>query len=167
MADADRAKGRLRTFLLTAFRRFSANRWRWENAQSRGGCWQRVEWDSVASEERYCRSRTEVNPEDLFERQWALAVMERTLAFLREEFRLRGQCRDFDILKGVLMLERGAIDYAALSEQLDSTEGAVRVAVHRFRKRFRSRFREEVSLTLEEGEDLDEELQYLASVLTK
>ena len=65
------------------------------------------------------------------------------------------------------MMERGAIDYAALAERLEMTEGAARVAVHRLRKRFRTLFRDEVALTLEQGEDLEEELQHLARVLAR
>ena len=80
LADADRGKGRLRTFLLTAFRRYMANEWRRETAQARGGGWKRVEWERADGELRYARSRDDARPEDLFERHWALAVMERTLA---------------------------------------------------------------------------------------
>lgn len=165
LADAEKEKGRLRTFLLTAFRRYMANEWRRESAQARGGAWSRVEWERADGEQRYARSRENVRPEDLFERQWALAVMERTLEGLWEEFEQRGKREHFDKLKAVLMLERGAIDYAGLAERLEMTEGAARVAVHRLRKRFRMRFRDEVTLTLEQGEDLEEELQHLARVL--
>lgn len=165
LADAEKEKGRLRTFLLTAFRRYMANEWRRENAQVRGGGWSRVEWERADGELRYARSSDGARPEDLFERQWALAVMERTLAGLQRDFEQRGKCRDFEELKAVLMLERGAIDYRALAERLQATEGATRVAVHRLRKQFRIRFRDEVVLTLEEGEDLEEELQHLSQVL--
>ena len=166
LANAEKEKGRLRTFLLTAFRRYMAKEWRRETAQSRGGGWNRVEWGRADGELRYARSRDEVRPEDLFERQWALAVMERTLADLQEEFEQRGKREHFEELKAVLMMERGAIGYAALAERLGMSEGAARVAVHRLRKRFRTRFRDEVALTLEPGEDLEEELQHLARVLT-
>jgi RNA polymerase sigma factor (sigma-70 family) len=165
LADAEREKGRLRTFLLTAYRRYMANEWRRDRAEMRGGSWKRVDWDEAEGERRYANSRVDVRPEDLFDRQWALAVMERTLAGLQEEFEQRDNREHFEELKAVLMLEKGAIDYAPLAERLGMKEGAARVAVHRLRKRFRLRFREEVALTLEEGEDLEEELQYLARVL--
>lgn len=165
LAAADRDKGRLRTFLLTAFRRYMANEWRRDRAEMRGGGWRRVDWDEAEGERRYANSQADVRPEDLFDRQWALAVMERTLAGLQEEFEQRGKREHFEQLKSVLMLEKGAIDYAPLAERLGMKEGAVRVAIHRLRKRFRLQFREEVALTLEEGEDLDEELRHLAQVL--
>lgn len=165
LADAERGKGRLRTFLLTAFRRYMANEWRRESTQARGGGWRRLDWESADGEQRYAVANADARPEDLFDRQWALAVIERTLVGLREEFVQRGKLDHFDVLKAVLMLERGAIDYAALAERLDMKEGAARVAVHRLRKRFRMRFRDEVALTLEQGADLEEELQHLACVL--
>jgi RNA polymerase sigma-70 factor (ECF subfamily) len=165
LSDVEQAKGRLRTFLLTAFRRYMANEWRRETAQARGGGWNRVDWEYADGELRYAKSRENVRPEELFERQWALAVIERTLASLGEEFEQRGKRKDFDELKPALVLAQGAIDYAALAKRLEMTEGAARVAVHRLRKRFRARFRDEVALTLEQGEDLEEELQHLARVL--
>ena len=166
LADAEREKGRLRTFLLTAFRRYMANEWRRGQAERRGGGWTRVAWEHADGEQRYAAANADVQAEELFDRHWALAVMERTLTVLQEEFVERGKREHFEELKAVLMLEKGAIDYAALAERLQMTEGAARVAVHRLRKRFRTCFRDEVDRTLEEGEDLEEELQYLARVLT-
>lgn len=167
LADAEREKGRLRTFLLTAFRRYIANEWRRDRAEMRGGGWKRMDWDEAEGERRYISARADVRPEDLFDRQWALALMERTLAGLQEDFEQRDKREHFEELKAVLMLEKCAIDYAVLAERMDMKEGAARVAVHRLRKRFRTRFRDEVALTLEEGEDLEEEMQFLARVLAR
>lgn len=165
LADVEREKGRLRTFLLTAFRRYMTNEWRRDQAEKRGGGWCRVDWEQADGEQRYAAANTDARPEDLFDRQWALTVMERTLTSLRDEFEQRGKLAHYEQLKAVLMMEKGAMDYAGLAEGLEMTEGAARVAVHRLRKRFRTRFRDEVTLTLEEGEDLEEELQHLARVL--
>ena len=164
LEDAEPEKGRLRTFLLTAFRRYMANEWRRDQSEKRGGGWRRLDLEQADGESRYAVTSADTRPEDLFERQWALAVMERAICALRDEFEQRGKLTDFDHLKDALMLERGAIDYADLARRLKTTEGAARVAVHRLRKRFRARFRDEVELTLEPGEDVDGELQYLASV---
>ncbi|MCO6045183.1 sigma-70 family RNA polymerase sigma factor [Aeoliella sp. ICT_H6.2] len=166
LADAEREKGRLRTFLLTAFRRYMNNEWRSDQSLKRGGQWSRVDWQQADGEQRYATAKADALPQDLFERQWALAIMDRTIARLRGEFEQRGKQSQFEELKSVLMLERGAIDYPALAERLGMAEGAARVAVHRLRKQFRTRFREEVASTLEEGEDLEEELLFLARVLS-
>ncbi len=134
--------------------------------ERRGGGWTRVAWEHADGEQRYAAANADVQPEELFDRHWALAMMERTLTVLQEEFAERGKREHFAELKAVLILEKGAIDYAVLAERLQMTEGAARVAVHRLRKRFRTCFRDEVDRTLEEGEDLEEELLYLARVLT-
>lgn len=167
LEDAEREKGRLRTFLLTAFRRYTANEWRRDQADKRGGGWKRLDWDHIDGEQRYAVANADAHPEDLFERQWALAVIERSLDRLQAQFAERGKRDHFEEMKAVLMLEKGSIDYATLAARMNMTEGATRVAVHRLRKNFRNLFRHEVALTLQEGEDLEDELQHLARVLAR
>jgi DNA-directed RNA polymerase specialized sigma24 family protein len=165
LAAADREKGRLRTFLLTAFRRFMAKEWRRIRAEMRGGRVTTVPLDGEGAENRYAVASVEMPADELFDRQWALTMMERTIGSLKGEFAQAGRAEHFQLLKGTLMAERGGVDYASLAGPLAMNEGAVRVAVHRLRKRFRARFREEVERTLAEGEDVDDELRYLARVL--
>jgi DNA-directed RNA polymerase specialized sigma24 family protein len=165
LAAADREKGRLRTFLLTAFRRFMAKEWRRIRAEMRGGRVTTVPLDGEGAENRYAVASVEMPADELFDRQWALTMMERTIGGLKGEFAQAGRAEHFQLLKGTLMADRGGVDYAGLAGPLAMNEGAVRVAVHRLRKRFRARFREEVERTLAEGEDVDDELRYLARVL--
>ena len=165
IAAADREKGRLRTFLLTAFRRFMAKEWRWLQAEVRGGRVTTISLDDEGAEDRYVQARSELPAEEFYDRQWALALMAGTIANLEAEFVQAGRPGNFAILKGTLMAGRGEIDYAALADPLGLNEGAVRVAVHRFRKRFRTLFREGVERTLAEGENVEEEMGYLARVL--
>jgi DNA-directed RNA polymerase specialized sigma24 family protein len=165
LATADRKKGKLRTFLLTAFRRFMAKEWRRSQAEMRGGQVAILSWEEADAENRYAASRVEIPAEEIFDRQWALTLMERTISGLRNEFNQAGKAEHFELLKATLMSPRGAIDYAEMAVPLAMNEGAVRVAVHRLRKRFRALFREEVARTLAEGQDVDEELRYLARVL--
>lgn len=167
LADAEREKGRLRTFLLTAFRRYLANEWRRDSAARRGGGAEPVAWEMAGGEERYALTGSGMAAEELFDRQWALALMERTLDGLKREYLAAGNGGDYQVLKNVLMLEHGAIDYAVLAVRLEVREGAARVAVHRIRKRFRTRFREEVALTLEHGSEVDEEMRYIARILSR
>ena len=165
LGDVDREKGKLRTFLLTAFRRFMAKEWRRMQAEIRGGRVATVPLDDEGAENRYAAARVEMPAEEMFDRQWALTLMEQTIGGLQTEFAQAGKADQFELLKGTLMAARGGIDYAALTGPLTMNEGAVRVAVHRLRKRFRARFREEVERTLAEGENVEEELRYLARVL--
>jgi DNA-directed RNA polymerase specialized sigma24 family protein len=165
LGDVDHRKGKLRTFLLTAFRRFMAKEWRRMQAEMRGGRVTIVPLDNEGAENRYAAARMEMPAEEVFDRQWALTLMEQTIGGLQAEFAQAGRADQFELLKGTLMAARGGIDYAALAGPLSMNEGAVRVAVHRLRKRFRALFREEVERTLAEGENVEEELRYLARVL--
>lgn len=165
LSDADRAKGKLRTFLLTAFRRYQANEWRRGSASRRGGGQMVMFSELDGVEERYADARPGLSAEELFDRQWALTLLGRTLESLAQEFSDAGKEREYEVLKDVLMAERGELDYAKLAGDIGVSEGAARVAAHRLRKRFRQRFRATVAGTLEEGEDLSEEMAYLVQVL--
>lgn len=167
LADAEREKGRLRTFLLTAFRRYMANEWRREQALRRGGDCERVSLQSLDGEERYASAKEGMVAETLFDRQWALTLMERTLDALRQEYSDTGRGGQFEVLKEALMFEQGAVHYGSLAARLEIGETAVRVAVHRLRKRFREQFRAGVAATLENDGDLESELQYLGNVLAE
>jgi RNA polymerase sigma factor (sigma-70 family) len=167
LSDADRAKGKLRTFLLTAFRRFQANEWRCGMAARRGGGKVMLMSDLEGVEERYADAQPGLTPEELFDRQWALAILAKVVEGLEKEFSDSGRQGDYEVLKSVLMADRGELNYAELAEALETSEGAARVAAHRLRKRFRQRFRHAIEETLDEGADLSEEMAFLAKVLAE
>jgi RNA polymerase sigma-70 factor (ECF subfamily) len=165
---ADRDKGKLRTFLIVALKKFMAKEWRRVSAQKRGGRQTFVPMDTAFAESRYAAdSSTDLRAEDIFEQQWALTLLELTLQRLQKEFESAGKGNDFERMKNCLMAERGSIDYAAVAKQLGPSEGTARVAVHRLRKRFREIYREEISQTLSEGDDLNGELRHLAQALAR
>jgi len=163
---ADREKGKLRVYLITALKHFMCNEWRKAAAQRRGGGKLTVQFDTSIAESRYAADKpaTQVADEQ-FDRQWALTLLDLTLNRLEAEFVTAGKPADFAVLKHCLMAERGAIDYAGVAKQLGGNAGATRVAVHRLRKRFREIYREEISQTLAEGTDLSAEVQHLAAAL--
>jgi RNA polymerase sigma-70 factor (ECF subfamily) len=161
----DPHKGKLRTFLITALKNFLHKEWRHVSAQKRGGASIPVQIDTAFAESRLATDSRARGGDEAFDRQWALTLLELTMTRLREEFVSTGRPADFDTLKTCLLADRGAIDYAGVAKELNSSEGAARVAVHRVRKRFREIYREEISHTLAEGCDLNEELRYLAEVL--
>jgi RNA polymerase sigma factor (sigma-70 family) len=164
--SADREKGRLRTFLVVALKRFMAGEWRRAAAQRRGGGFCHVPIDTQFAESRYAADPSATLPADaLFERQWAITLLNLVLNRLKAEFAAAGKPTEYAALKDCLMSERGAIDYAAVAVHLGISEGAARVAVHRLRKRFRDIYREEVAQTLSEGDDLDGEVRHLATAL--
>jgi RNA polymerase sigma-70 factor (ECF subfamily) len=164
LESADREKGRLRTFLILALKHFMSNEWRRVSAQKRGGHHAHLPWDTALAESR-CAADAHLSADEIFDRQWALTLLDLTLKKLQTEFTAAGKAGDFDRLKSCLMAEHGTIDYVAVAEQLGVNPGAARVAVHRLRKRFRQLYREEIAQTLTDGADLDAELRHLAAAL--
>jgi RNA polymerase sigma-70 factor (ECF subfamily) len=165
--SADREKGRLRSFLIVALKKFMSNEWDRVSAQRRGGGRAYVQFDTAFAESRFAADSHSLAPEETFDRQWALTLISLTTSRLRREFAAAGKPDDYDTLKTCLLADRGAVDYATVAKQLGVNAGAARVAVHRLRKRFREIFREEISQTLAEGADLDAELRHLAAALAR
>lgn len=165
--SADPGKGRLRTFLIVMLKHFMSNEWRRASAQRRGGGQAPAQFDTAFAESLYAGDTSSLAPDDTFDRQWALTLLNLTVERLRAEFAAAGKPADFEALKGCLMAERGKIDYPAVAARLGVNEGAARVAAHRLRKRFREVYREEISQTLAEGADVDGELRHLAAALAR
>ncbi|MBI5818765.1 MAG: sigma-70 family RNA polymerase sigma factor [Verrucomicrobia bacterium] len=166
--SADRNKGRLRTFLIVALKNFMRNEWRRATTQRRGGGQAPVPFDTAFAESRYAADAAAALDADAeFDRQWAMTLLNLTVARLQAEFAAAGKPGDFEALKGCLMAGRGAIDYPAVARRLGIHEGAARVAVHRLRKRFREVYREEISQTLTDGADVEDELRHLAAALAQ
>ena len=164
--SADREKGKLRMFLITALKNFMRNEWRRASTRRRGGRLAQVPFDTQFAESRYAADHSsKLAADETFDREWAMTLLELTVNRLREEFTAASKPDDFEVLKGCLMAARGAIDYPAVALRLGLNEGAARVAVHRLRKRFREVYREEISRTLADGADLDGELRHLAAAL--
>jgi len=167
LASADRQKGKLRTFLIVALKNFMHNEWRRASAQRRGGGHAAAAIDTAFAESRFATDTKVLAPEETFDQQWALTLLELTVNRLRTELTASGKPADFEVLKNSLLAARGTIDYVAVAGKLGVTEGAARVAVHRLRKRFREIYREEISQTLADGADVEAELRHLASVLAR
>lgn len=165
--SADRTKGRLRTFLIVALKNFMAKEWRRAAAQCRGGGRRATHFDTAFAESRFAADATALAPDEVFDRQWALTLLDLTVSRLQAEFVAAGKPGAFEALKVCLLADRSDIDYAALASRLGMSEGAARVSVHRFRKRFRAIFREEISQTLSDGTDVETELRHLAATLAR
>ena len=163
---ADRDKGRFRSFLLTSLKFFVADERDRDRAHKRGGgVLEPLECSS--GEARYQREPThDETPEQIFERRWALAVLDRVLDKLRNEFVRHGHQEHFEQLKACL-LGRSDVPYAALARELRTSEGALKVAVHRLRKRYRELLRQEIADTIANPADVESELRSLAAVLSR
>ena len=168
--DLSPDRGRFRSFLLAAARHFLANDAARRRAEKRGGGAVAVPLDLTgldAAETRYQREPADdTTPETLFERRWALTVVDGVLADLRAEWTAAGRTAEFDALKACLLGDGPAGGYAATAASLGSSEGAIKVAVHRLRRAFRDRLRQRIAATVASPAELDDELRYLIRSLS-
>jgi RNA polymerase sigma-70 factor (ECF subfamily) len=163
---ADRNKGRFRTFLLSCLTCFLLDAADHRQALKRGGSHSPIPLEAWKGEELYQREPAHnETPEKIFERRWALALLERVLARLRDEFVSNGDAAHFERLKVFLLGLDGDVRYAELARELQTTEGALKVAIHRLRKRYREVFRAEIAETVSDARDIDGEIRYLVRAL--
>lgn len=163
---ADPGKGRFRAFILTSLKFFVADEGDRQRARKRGGGTV-VSLEFSSGEERYQREPAhDETPERVFERRWALSVLDRVVERLRSEFVQHGRPEHFERLK-VFLLGQSDVPYAALARETNTSEGALKVAIHRLRKRYRELFRQEIADTVADPTEIESELRYLAAVLTR
>jgi RNA polymerase sigma factor (sigma-70 family) len=159
--------GRFRTFLLATFKNFRSDLDDRARAKKRGGDRVSIPFDSALLERRYQASVTDdQDPERLFERQWALALLDRAKARLQHEYVMTGRADEFATFSPHLVSAHGDVPYHQLGAQMGSTQATVRVALHRFRRRFGLALRAEIAMTVDAPADIDEELRFLLSTLT-
>lgn len=159
-------KGKFRSYLLGAMNHYLSDARDRERARKRGGGNVLV-LDWTKAEMAYARFVVDdgATPDQLFDRQWALALLEDVQRRLRGQYREAGKDAWFEALRFTLMGERGPIRYAELAEQLDTSEGAVKVAVHRLRRRYRGLLRETIAETVSAPEEVEDELRVLLRAL--
>jgi len=163
---ADQAKGRFRSFLLLALKRFMANEWDKARTRKRGGGAPTVALDALTAEERYALEPADrLSADRLFERRWALTLLEKVLDRLREEQVAANRGTAFEQLRDCLTAGGRGTPYAELAARLGMTEGAVKVAVHRLRQRYRELLEEEIAHTVSSPEEVAEERRYLLQAL--
>src|SRR5579864_82376 len=163
---ADPEKGRFRSFILTSLKFFVADEEDRHRARKRGGGIL-VPLEFSSGEARYQREPAhDETPEQIFERRWALAMLDRVVERLRNEFVHHGRPEHFERLK-VFLLGQSDAPYAALAREMNTSEGALKVAIHRLRKRYRELFRQEIADTVADPAEVESELRFLAAVLSK
>jgi RNA polymerase sigma-70 factor (ECF subfamily) len=165
--DVDPTRGRFRAFLCASIRHFLSNERDRARTLKRGGLRPPISLDVEVAEGRYqLEPRDDLTPERLFDRRWALAVIERALLRLREEQASAGKLEAFDRLTGYLTGDDAAQPYAAVAKALGTTEGAVKVAVHRLRRRFRDALVEEIAETVSSPAEINAEIEYLLKAVS-
>jgi RNA polymerase sigma-70 factor (ECF subfamily) len=164
ISRADPEKGRFRSFILTSLKFFVADERDRDHAQKRGGR-ALLPLEFSSGEQRYQREPAhDETPERIFERRWALAVLDRVVETLRNEFILHGRPEHFERLK-VFLLGQSDTPYAELAQEMNTSEGALKVAIHRLRKRYRELFRQEIADTVADPAEIESELRFLATAL--
>jgi DNA-directed RNA polymerase specialized sigma24 family protein len=167
LLDADPARGRFRSFLLAATRHYLSNERDRAQAAKRGGAHVPISIDVAEIEAWHELAAVELEtPESLYERRWALSVLKHVMATLRAEFVAAGKAEEFDRLSGLLVRDSNATSYEALAEASGVSAGALRMSVHRLRRRYRTLLRAEIAMLVSTPEDIDEELRALRASLS-
>jgi len=166
-SQADPQRGRFRSFLLASFKNFLTHEWEKARAQKRGGCVQLIPLEFDTAETRIVQPvAPDETPDKAFDRQWALALLDIVLGRLRREYSDAGRDDLFLGLKDTLGGGRSEIPYRELGARLGMSEGAVKVAAHRLRRRYRELLREEIANTVAGPEAVEEELRQLFAALS-
>ncbi len=167
---ADPKRGKFRTFLLHAFENFVINEWRHAQRVKRGGGATFLSLDADQTERRYAlEPATATTPMRAYEKRWAITLLDRVLGLLRDDYARAGKEHLFDELARLLWGKDGSSDSgscAAIGHRLGMTEGAVRVALHRLRKRYGDLLRAEVAQTVATPAEVDEELRCLLEAVS-
>jgi len=167
VSDANREKGRFRSFLLSAMNHFLANEWDKARAQKRGGGAPLLPLEFNAAETSYIHEPADqATPEQHFERRWAVTLLETVVNRLRAEYEQDNKTELFTALHPCLVGDRTSQPYEKLARTLGLTEGAVKSAVHRLRQRYRHLLRDEIAQTVAGPGEVEEELRHLIVVLS-
>ena len=161
-----REKGRLRSYLLVSLKNFLAKARRRELTMKRGEGRALVPLDELLARERAdLEPADSLTPDRIYERRWALTLLEQVLTRLENEYRSAGNAKLFDCLKEFLSDEPGRRSQAEVAAELAMTENAVKQAFHRLRQRYRELLRDEIAQTVAVPGDVEEELRHFISVL--
>lgn len=168
LGSVGREKGKFRSFLLASLKNFLTDEARKASAQKRGGGQPMIALDSVSAEERYALEPPDVlDPEKMFERRWALTLLERTLARLEAEFESPDKRERFELLRDYLLGDPPPETYAEVGRRLGLGEGGVKSLVSRMRQRYRELFREEIAGTVAGDAEIDEETRHVFAILNR
>ncbi len=155
-------RGRFRAFLLAALKNFLANEWKKSQRLKRGGgdTVLSLDWETADTKFQVA-STAEPSPDKAYDREWAVALLAQVIERLRAECAADGKTKQFEQLKIFLTAGKGAVPHADVAKALGMDEGAMRVAVHRLRKRYRALLRDEIAHTLADPAQVDEEMRAL------
>jgi RNA polymerase sigma-70 factor (ECF subfamily) len=167
LRDADPSRGRFRSFLLASARHFLANQRHRANSLKRGGGVQQLSLDWKSAEGRYSNEPGDAQtPENLYEKNWAITLVDHTLDLLRQDYASAGK---LDLFNSIAPVIGGGVDesYGEIARRLNTTEGAIKVAVFRARKRYGNLLRQSIAETVADADEIEDEIAFLLSVLER
>ena len=166
LASVDQSKGKFRSFLLSSLKHFIANERARTKTKKRGGNYEFITFDPASAESRYgLEPAPETPPEILYDRQWAVTLLERVMVRLRREYVAAGKKDLFENIKEMLIGDKHIASHSDLATRANLSEETLKVTIHRLRRRYRELIRTEVANTLTSGDEVDEELRYLFEIL--
>ena len=167
LKEVDRQKGKFRSFLLASLTNFLVNEWDRRQTLKRGGNRQIISMDEMSAEQLYSGEPVEIfSPEHLFDRRWAITIIEQVLTRLKNDYAASGKAEMFIKLEAGLTGEVTPGSYANWAAALDMNEGAVKVALHRLRRRFGELLRSEVAYTVADPAEVAEEIRHLLAAIS-
>ncbi len=167
LQQADRSRGKFRSFVLASVKHFLSNERQKQDAQKRGGGLSHISLDELAAENRYKREpATDCSPDRLFERNWATTLLDRVRLQLKEQYNRNAKAERFEVLQSFLPGETNTLSYADAAARLGGSEGALRVELHRMKDSFRQLLRSEIAETVQTPDQIDEEIRELIQALT-
>jgi RNA polymerase sigma-70 factor (ECF subfamily) len=168
LANVHPERGKFRSFLLASLNHFVSDHFDKEHRLKRGGGQRVLSLDAASAEQRYdLEPVEELDPQRIFERRWALTLVEAAMNRLESEAAATGKLELFHRLKPSLVGDRNALRYSQIGQALGLSEGAIKVAAHRLRLRFRDLFQEEIAQTVSQPSEIEEEMQFLFQVLSR
>jgi DNA-directed RNA polymerase specialized sigma24 family protein len=166
VAAARQERGRFRSYLLACMKHYVANEWDRGRAQKRGGGKAPISIDTMVAEERYgLEPGHDLTPEKLFERRWALTLLDHVLGELRDDYESKGKLQVFEQLRPFITSEGSPGQRREAAAMLELSDGALNVALHRLRKRYRDLLRKHIADTVGDEKHVDEEIRDLFTAL--
>lgn len=166
--SADRTRGRFRCFLLASLKNFLANEWDRSQARKRGGDVQLISLTGEDFEQRYGKEPAahDLSPERLFDRRWAVTLLQHVLDELRQELAGQGKQQFFERVKGYLSGEDAELSYREMGAELGMNEAALKMSIHRLRRRYGELIRQHIAQTVESSDEIADELRHLLAAVS-
>ncbi len=168
IAEVHPSRGRFRSFLVTCFKNYRSVQVRRERARKRGGEWTLTSYEALNAADRFASELLEATtPDTVYDRNWAITVLHRTYSRLQTEYAAAGKERVFALLRGFIQGAGDGPKYDEFAAKIEKTKDALKMEVSRMRRRFSELLRDVVGETVDNASDVEDELRYLLTLLSR